>query len=719
MADYYVSSGVTSSGLVLQLESRGGQLSLDYEYVLSGGTASATVVSAGSIYVSSGGVADGTTIIGYEAEELVYAGGYSSGAVVSGGGEAVFGSASDVTVSAGGTLQLGGSVDGAVISSGGELNLDYGSGTDVVVQSGGKIFFNSPGALTSSTLDAGVFLVDQDLYPLSVTASLTSNQLVVTSNGQTVLSFGLANEPAGLVARIVPDTLGGDGAEIVIGSEYVVSSGVTSSGVAVGAGATLTVLNGGTAVDATIGNGGQEVVSSGGFAVGTVITDAGYEYVLSGGTESNAVVSALGTQVVSSGGVTVSTTLDGGFEYVGGVASAATVNRGGTLFDSGGTLVGCVVNSSGVIDAGSATGDVVNDGGQEDVFYQGVASGTQVNSGGVQYLSYGATGTGTVVESGGMAVDGGTLTGAVLSSGAIVAVLGVYSGSASLVGNTLEVSSNGTVEAMVGLAGSTSGMGYGLGYAFNALDLFIGSSFVVSSGATASGGLFTSGDMQTLVAGGVGSDATVGFAGTLLVSSGGVISGDTITSGGFAALFAGGSAADTTIDSGAAFGVSGGIESGGVVAAFGDLNVSSGGEAAGDTVQTSGFETVFSGGVASGTDVQSGGAEVVSTGGSAAATVVGSGATLVDLGGVVSDLQATSGSVLKVILNPSEDYLPGQYWVVDSGGELVVNEFGSSAVIGLDASEASVGFAADLTRWMVTISTARSTSGPPITCRRA
>src|SRR5580700_5079657 len=88
----YVSSGQTSSGVVL--------------YVLSGGTASGTTVSSGgALDVLSGGFADPTTIFG-GGSEVVSAGGEDVGALISGGTQYDYGTATSTTINAGGLVSL-------------------------------------------------------------------------------------------------------------------------------------------------------------------------------------------------------------------------------------------------------------------------------------------------------------------------------------------------------------------------------------------------------------------------------------------------------------------------------------------------------------------------------------------------------------------------------------------------------------------------------------
>src|SRR5262249_18276274 len=104
--------------------------------VLSGGAVVDTTVSA-TLNVSSGGVADPTTIFSGGLETIL-AGGIDSGAQISGGEQDVFGTASSATVFTG--LQLveaGGVVSGTTIELGGQtVVLAGGQAVSALVASG-------------------------------------------------------------------------------------------------------------------------------------------------------------------------------------------------------------------------------------------------------------------------------------------------------------------------------------------------------------------------------------------------------------------------------------------------------------------------------------------------------------------------------------------------------------------------------------------------------
>src|ERR1700761_2026257 len=100
-----VSAGQTSSGLIIS--------GADSATVLSGGTASAfSVVSGGSVFVTSGGLEIGDTIVGTS-------GSSTSIEIISLGGLA-----SNTSVGSGGVLDVAGTASGATVFSGGGLTVD-------------------------------------------------------------------------------------------------------------------------------------------------------------------------------------------------------------------------------------------------------------------------------------------------------------------------------------------------------------------------------------------------------------------------------------------------------------------------------------------------------------------------------------------------------------------------------------------------------------------
>lgn len=231
--------------------------------------------------------------------------------------------------------------------------------------------------------------------------------------------------------------------------EYV-SSGVTSSGLVVGARHDLVVLNGGQADNVIVRYLGSETVSRGGVASGTVLEGAGtqvvrgsaYDTVVRSGTNSQGQL-IVGEQFVSRGGSVTSTTLIGGWGEVdaGGVAADVRVSGGGRLADFGVTSHTVIEGPPGwssyqgvfkgasafdvtllsggklEVNAGSASGVAVRSGGVAIDELRGVVEDVRVLSGGVLSLTLSGSASGTIVFGGGVELvdrsveSGGTLKG--------------------------------------------------------------------------------------------------------------------------------------------------------------------------------------------------------------------------------------------------------------------------------------------------------------------
>lgn len=244
-------------------------------------------------------------------------------------------------------------------------------------------------------------------------------------------------------------------------TDYIVSSGQTSSGITLNSGDTETVLSGGTANNTVVSSGGVETILSGGTANNTLVNNGGIENVSSGGTGSftrieggvvnvyaggvtyNDVVNN-GNEVVFAGGTTSNTVLQySGVETVssGGSTSHTTlantavlnVSSGGSVFDStlnnsaiinvfaGGAASGTIVTDGQEIVFGSTSGTILN-GGREIISAGGTATGVVVNSGAAEYVNSGGTASNTVVSSGGTDYvnAGATVSGTQLLSGGTI-----------------------------------------------------------------------------------------------------------------------------------------------------------------------------------------------------------------------------------------------------------------------------------------------------------
>lgn len=255
MADTFISSGVSSDGIVLTGEKL---------YVENGGEAvNTTVNEGGRMYVSSGGTANNTTL-------------NASGRVnVSSGGTATV-----TTVNSGGVVSLaGGSASGITVNASGIVYVSSGGKAAATeFQSGGSMYVYAKGEVNTAIVNSGGFL--------EVSSGGTASGVEVLEGG----GFRFAVAPG----TCVQGTHTGSAFEMKDGriSGYTVTSG-----------GWLHVLKGGVADNATVQSNGVVWVSSGGRLAGATLCESGRVTVSSGGIAENTLVSSGGRIQVSSGGI--------------------------------------------------------------------------------------------------------------------------------------------------------------------------------------------------------------------------------------------------------------------------------------------------------------------------------------------------------------------------------------------------------------------------------
>jgi len=196
----------------------------------------------------------------------------------------------------------------------------------------------------------------------------------------------------------------------------IVSSGVVSSGLALGASDTLTILAGGSAV--ATADGGHEFVDAGGVDTGGRILSGGSVQVSSGGAAMDATVSGGGVESIASGGT---------------ITGAAVLSGGAILLSAGAHASGVTVAAQGqaYINQAIGAGQTLTAGPEAG---EGLLSSTTI-LGGVTlapdaYLveSFGIGSGGTLdIPAGGLVTDATVLAG------------GVLSGQGTLIGHGAEV----------------------------------------------------------------------------------------------------------------------------------------------------------------------------------------------------------------------------------------------------------------------------------------
>ncbi|MBQ7207118.1 MAG: AIDA repeat-containing protein [Lentisphaeria bacterium] len=611
MASYYVSSGVTSTGVVVAKSSM---------YVSSGGTANSTTVnSRGSMYVY-GGTANSTTVNSRGCLEVSGGGTANSTTVNSRGYLEVSsgGTANSTTVNSGGSMWIDGGTAAAIIENGGYVGGYDANITFVPNTFSGLVLFDGV-TVHSGTTAAGTTLSGCDMY---VCSGGTANSTTM-SGGSMIVSRG------GTV----------DGATVNSGGAMYVCSGGTVNSAAVSSGGYMYVESGGTALDidwtpfvgrvivgydatATFAGscsgvyfGSDTLLSSAMVMEGIVISDYHSMYVMSGGTANSTALSG-GWMIVSSGGTANSTTVDS--------CGRMTLSRGGT-----------------------ASRTAINYGCEMDVSSGGTASVTTVNSYGELFVSSGGTASVTTVNSGGrMTVSsGGTATDVIASSGALLElfvvpdtrVKGTFAGSAFEIKDARfsGCTVRGGIVATVGSGGTADTI---------TVDRY--GELYVSGGGTANSTTVNSDGSMTVFGGGSANRVTVDSGGELYISSGGTATDLVVISGACMELIVApntwirGTYADSVFE------MKNGMISGCTVTDYWDMFVSSGGTANRTTVGSDGRMYVSSGGTANSTTVNSGGRMVVRrSGGTANSTTVNSGGSMSVWNGTATAIVENGGYV--------------------------------------------------------------------------
>jgi autotransporter passenger strand-loop-strand repeat protein len=498
----YFDSGVTvQSGITVDVASSGfvrntTLLSGAKLVVLSGGTADPTVISSGaSETVSSGGLDDIAQIRGgiqyvfgsatgatiYAGSQVVESGGVASFTTISGGSMVLVasGSAISAQVLAGGqlldsggnvatatvlgslTAVSGGHVSGAIVSSGGELNVSAGGVAVRGIVSGG-------GAATVGAGGQAISTIIQSFATLNVLSGGTVSGTNIVQSGTEYLS---GSDTSALVAGNLVVYAGGvaNGAEIQSGGALRDSGVVDGATVFNGGG--LTVVSGGP-ISGSVVFGAAEV-SSGGQATGTVVSAGGTLTVDAGGSVS-------GTQIAFDGqenlfGSDTSATVSGTMTlFSGAVASGTDVEAGGILFVSNGTVdnatvigtvsafsggfvSGGVVSGSVDIGAGASASSLQIDG-MLTVESGGAISSVVVSSDGNLDVASGAQASGTQIQVGGFETLEGSDTNDFISGNLIVSSGGTLTSATIGTSGLLDLAQGGVISGGITFSGTSAGL---------------------------------------------------------------------------------------------------------------------------------------------------------------------------------------------------------------------------------------------------------------------
>ena len=543
-----------------------------------------------------------------------------------------------IYVSSGGTanntLILGNEND---YDEGGYLTVFYsGTANNTTVNAGGGLYVSSGGTANNTTVNAGGFL--------GVYGGTAINTLILGNENDydefgylTVFYSGTANSTT-----------------INAGGGLYVSSGGTANTTTVNSGGWIYVSSGGTANSTTINAGGRFYVSSGGTANSTIVNGNGYLEVFSGGTANSTTINAGGGFYVYSGGMANKTTVNsGGSLFISsGVTANSTIVNGDMYVSSGGTANRTTVNPGGdiyVSQGGTATAIIENGGyvhvddGANVTFLANTFSNLELH--GTATIHSGTTANDTTVNDGGCLEvhSGGTAANIDMVNGARfnfrVAPDTYVQGTAG--GSAFEMKDASISNYVVNYGGSIYVCSGGSAYSTTVNN----GGMYVSSGGTANNTTLNSGGSLYLSSGGTTNNTICG--GVISVFKGGTANSTTVNDGGHLVIWEG-TANNTTVNNGGIINVAPGgtatgiIENGGYVYCdganvtflantfsnlelHGSATIHSGTTANSTTVNGNGYLEVFSGGTANSTTVNNGGIINVAPGGTANSTTVNNG----------------------------------------------------------------------------------------------
>ena len=451
---------------------------------------------------------------------------------------------------------------------------------------------------------------------------------------------------------------------------YVISSGMITSGNILTAGDKMYVYDGGVASDTTIQNGYMHISGAG--QAFEVTVDRGALNVFSGGWAAHVTINSQGSMFVLEGGKVLNVIENGGY---------ISVEDGADVRFLSNTFSGLTVMGKTTVHSNTIAEDIlIKSKGQLVVYTGGSAVDIEVASSGTLAVSSGGTVNGAVVQ--------GVMSNWLPYHSAVV---NIYAGGT---GNDIQVKQAGFLYIHgKGTANNVSiekdGCIYILdGGTANATTL-VGGNMNISSGGTANntkvwGGLnvydgsllngtvIESGGSMSVKQGAVTSDTTVNMYGKLHISSGGTASGIKENGGavyvgddanvafaantfsglqltGTATVHSATIADDTLVADYGVLVVSGGVANRTILASpngkyGGRLEVYSGGTANSTTVSSRGSLKIFENGVAS-DSIVSGGNVYISNGGAAENTALDNGLVYIYNGGTASNTNVKGGKL--------------------------------------------------------------------------
>ena len=563
-ASMYVSGGTVSGGSNYGMlhVSDGGVLN-DFQnkgtygriYVSSGGTANRTSVTAGSLIVYDGGVANNT--IG---DVYISSGGTANSAVIN-SGDVIHvsdgGLASRTSVNSYGSLCIssGATANNTNLHKQGRMYISSGARANyTVVDSGSYLYISSGGTalnvnwtpfsgqinakngayVTYTKTYSGVYLGSgQTLY-----SSAAEMSKKVVSGSMYVMSGGVAESTTVNYYGSMMIFSGGTANNTVVSNALYVSSGGTANSTTLNVNAGMYLSSGAVANQTTVNRSGYMYISSGATAKavvengGWVSVDDGANVTFASNTISGLTVSGdmtvhsntiakgirlyYGYMSLYSGGVASNTYVSyGGQLHVAGKANYTSVFNGGKAYvSSGGSMFGVNLYSAGLLSVSS--GGTVN-----TLFYNG--------KGTANVLSGGQLNSTTVQSSGILAVyDGGKVNNVTVKNDGVLRYYGGTCYANLIYGGSMTVESGAVRQSQIASAGGT---------------------IRVSSGGTASGCITKDGGAISILSGGSADDTKLMTNGIMYVYSKGMVT-DTVTSYGARVHISGGTMSNTNFQRG-------------------------------------------------------------------------------------------------------------------------------------------------------------------------
>ncbi len=442
-----ISSGGTSNGSNIQSNAT---------QTISGTANSTTIQSGGSSSVNRNGVANNTTIDGGKLSVL--SGGTASGTILNSGTESISGTDNNSIINGGiqqinrngvanGTqinggeqnIAVRGKATGSIISGG--LQSVYGDSINSEIKGTGKMMVYSTGYAENTTITNGTMLVNsgafvsdtilnggvEDVYGYDLNSTINGGTQYIESDGQadetTIQGTGVQQIMSGGYGYNAKIYSGGN--QIANAGGYAYRSNIYDGGTltaigeaheaTVNAGGNLIVKDNGKAINSTV-SGGTLTVETGGETQNTIL-NAGFENVY--GTASSTQIKG-GIQNVY--GIATDTSLTSGTQNVYGIAKNTIVSGGILTVETGGESQNTILNAGIENVYGTASSTQIK-GGTQNIY--GLATDTSLTSG-VQNV-YG-TAKNTIVSGGILTVEtGGESQNTFLNAG-IENVYGTASG---------------------------------------------------------------------------------------------------------------------------------------------------------------------------------------------------------------------------------------------------------------------------------------------------